>query len=621
MFTNFIYFIVALLVYSIYQPPEKISFLPAETILLFLSFLVAFILIVRSVFLGLAQKVAGGSFLKNPDQVFGNMLVRMSAMALVLFTGNIYGMDMTSLFRGCWLFKTLPTLQALLFFSLFIGYMAVVWFFAFPVHRFVHRSGIDRRAYVVSNISFAVPVILPWLILSLVTDLIAILPFENVKQMLATDKGNLVFFLLFLFILALFAPLMIQKLWGCRPLEEGPYRASIEKLCRRAGMGYRDILYWPIFGGRMMTAGVMGLVKNFRYILVTGSLLDNLAPDELETVIAHEIGHIKKLHLVFYLFFFIGFMVVLFTFLDLLFGWLFTSEAIFALLLRAGPYQGTVYSGFQGLFMALVFVAYFRFVFGYFMRNFERQADIYVYELFDSATPLISTFQKIAFSSGEPSDKPNWHHYSIRERVGYLLQCERDRTWIQRHNHKIRRSVTIYVIGILTAAFIGYLINPGEIRQRFNQDYQEKIIRHDPQAVLRIVNDEIARHPHDSSLRYLLAEVLRIAGDDRASAAAYEETIQLDPVNATALNNLAWLYATSRDETVHNPLRALELAARAAELESAAHILDTLAECYHANGMYREAIDTAKLALAAAAGNEGYYRDQLERFQQFLKRE
>ena len=73
---------------------------------------------------------------------------------------------------------------------------------------------------------------------------------------------------------------------------------------------YNDILHWPIFGGKMITAGVMGLVKKFRYILVTNALLHLLEPDELDMVIAHEIGHVKKMHLVFYLVFFAGFLLI-----------------------------------------------------------------------------------------------------------------------------------------------------------------------------------------------------------------------------------------------------------------------------------------------------------------------
>ena len=44
----------------------------------------------------------------------------------------------------------------------------------------------------------------------------------------------------------------------------------------------------------MITAAVMGLIKKFRYILVTQGLLQMLEPEEIDAVIAHEIGHVKK---------------------------------------------------------------------------------------------------------------------------------------------------------------------------------------------------------------------------------------------------------------------------------------------------------------------------------------
>ncbi len=60
----------------------------------------------------------------------------------------------------------------------------------------------------------------------------------------------------------------------------------------------------------MLTAGVMGLVKRFRYLLITPALLDLLEPEELKGVVAHEIGHIRKKHLIFYLGFFVGYVVL-----------------------------------------------------------------------------------------------------------------------------------------------------------------------------------------------------------------------------------------------------------------------------------------------------------------------
>jgi len=194
-------------------------------------------------------------------------------------------------------------------------------------------------------------------------------------------------------------------------------RSRIEKLCRRAGLEYANILYWPIFGGRMMTAGIMGLYKKFRYILITEALLRHLEPEEMDAVIAHEIGHIKRKHLHFYLVFFIGYIFLSYTTFDLLIYFIIYADPVYRLINSLGVNHDTIISAIFSLIIITIFFIYFRYSFGYFMRNFERQADTYVYALFQSAKPLISTFKKIAATTGQPPDKPNWHHFSIKERA------------------------------------------------------------------------------------------------------------------------------------------------------------------------------------------------------------
>ena len=81
------------------------------------------------------------------------------------------------------------------------------------------------------------------------------------------------------------------------------------------------------------------------------------------------------------------------------------------------------------------------------MRNFERQADIYAFSTIGTPQPLISTFEKISLSSGQSPEKPNWHHFSIQERISYLIKCAADKTWIDRHNAKIKKSILIYFSG------------------------------------------------------------------------------------------------------------------------------------------------------------------------------
>ena len=97
---------------------------------------------------------------------------------------------------------------------------------------------------------------LPLFFLSLAADLIYVLPFDAPRAFLNSTTGQILYFLFFLFVIAVFGPALIQYFWGCRPLEPGDARIRIEDLCRRAGVSYREIMKWPLFGGGMIAAGV-----------------------------------------------------------------------------------------------------------------------------------------------------------------------------------------------------------------------------------------------------------------------------------------------------------------------------------------------------------------------------
>ena len=95
---------------------------------------------------------------------------------------------------------------------------------------------------------------------------------------------------------------------------------------------------------------------------------------------------------------------------------------------------------------------------------------------------------------------------------------------------------------------------------------------------------------------------------------AWEKSLALEPDNAQILNNLAWHYATCEDERFQDPVRALAMAKLAIQLERLPHVWDTLAESYYVNGMYREAVEAGKQALAIAGKKRTYYQDQLDKF-------
>ena len=537
------------------------------------------------------------------DHKINAIITQQSVMAIVLFAVDIYGLSLTSFFKNIPLFTVIPTLQALVFIGLFVFYLAIIWACAYGPYKRLYITDLSRRSYVLSNISFSIPVLFPWFLLSGIADIINALPFELPKRFLSTPEGQVIYFLFFLSTVVIIGPAMIQKFWRCKPLESGYVRSRIEKLCRRAGLEYSNILYWPIFGGRMITAGIMGLIKKFRYILITKALVRHLEPEEMDAVIAHEIGHIKKKHLHFYLVFFIGYIFLAYTSFDLLVYFIIYTDPVYRLISSSGINHDTIISAVFSLIIIIIFFIYFRYIFGYFMRNFERQADTYVYALFPSAKPLISTFKKIAATTGQPPDKPNWHHFSIKERIEYLNLCEQDKTYIIRQDRKIKKSIAVYLAAIVIIGGIGYNLNYGETGKKLSKHFIEKIL-------LR----EINKTPDNPYLYRDLGDLYYNINNYTETIRAYEKSIDLKPDNPHVLNNLAWLYATCDDKNLRNPERALNLALKAANLEESPHILDTLAECYYINGRLEEAVSTESYALRIAKKERSYFENQLKKF-------
>jgi Zn-dependent protease with chaperone function len=609
MFGNFLYFIVALLITTTYQPGEETNFRLVESALLFFGLIVLFTGITRATFQRIERRLATDSFARL-DHLFNSAVTRQSVLAVVVFAVDIYGLNLSAFLTRVPVFQVFPTLQALLFIALFTGYLAVVWAFAYDVQRELYHAAISRKAYVGSNIAFAVPVLLPWFLLSVVADLIHALPFAAPGRLLDSTTWQVLYFLFFLLLVAVVGPAMIQKFWRCKPLDPGYQRSRIEALCRKADMRYAEILYWPIFGGRMITAGVMGLVRRFRYLLVTRALLQMLAPEEIDAVVAHEIGHVKRRHLLFYLFFFTGYLLLSFATFDLIVYTLLYSRPLYGLISSLGLNQTTVTSVLFSLVMIALFLFYFRFIFGFFMRNFERQADCFVYSLFNSAAPLISTLQTIARTSGQPPEKPNWHHFSISQRIDYLRRCEADRSWITRQDRKIRKGIGVYLAGILLVAAVGYHLNFGETGRRLNAHFMENIIL-----------GELEKNPQNPGLLSMLGDLRYAAKRYPEAIRAYVQALRLNPEDAQVLNNLAWLYATCEDPALRDPDRALALAQAAARLDPTAHVLDTLAESYFVSGRLEEAVAVAARALALARSNRSYYEDQLRKFREAADRQ
>ncbi len=606
VFSNFIYFLAALVIYTTSELFDRPSGFDPGAIVFCLASTAAFALVCRIYFNRLS--VLGQALpAQEIDQRVNTAVSRLSMAALVLFAVNIYGFRVNHLLSGVTIFQWVPTLGALLFLGLFLFYLILIWNSAYQIQKRFFTGSLTKKNFILSNIAFCLPAMLPWCFLSLLADCLGLLPFDGLNSFLNSTTGEVIYILFFVIAVSVFGPVLIQRLWGCRSMAPGFDRQRIEKTCQMADLKYRDILVWNLFGGGMITAGVMGIVGRYRYILVTPALIACLDDDEIQGVILHEIGHVYHRHMLFYLFFFAGFIACNFVFFEPLMLMIYLFNPLYDGVAFLGLSQDTAHAAITCLVLIGLFILYFRFVFGLFMRHFERQADLHIFKYTDSPSALISTFYKIASLSRQSIDKPNWHHFSIGRRIGFLEKCRMNPDLIQNHHKKVKKMIAGYVLAVGTIFFLGYSVNYGGLNTSFTRFVAGKIL-----------SRQLELNPDNSDLYVQVGDFYYDDRQYEKATVAYENVLKIDPVNVHALNNLAWLLATCPDKAFRNAPRALDLARRAVDLQKEAYILDTYAEALYLNNYKSQALAAAKQALKISTKRKQYYKDQVTRFEKAL---
>ncbi len=601
MFNNIIYFIIVLLIFSIgsseLTPPFPFPFF-------LLSLTVCWILFALICFLrfrNLRQAIeASGGVEGWLTRSYHSSVTKLSIAAIVLFAVDVYVFNIKYWLNRIPLFSHSSLLQGLMALGIFFLYLATVWFFSYACYKELFVSPLSRRSYVLGQIRFNFPILLPWIALSFLYDVAELSGFGAFKSVFDTPGGQIVFFSIFLAVLMTFMPRWVQFLWGCERLEEDEKVIALRKFLAEHHFKYRDILRWPVFEGRMLTAGIMGMVGRYRYILVTDALLELLTVDELKAVLAHEMGHAKYKHLVFYVIFFVGFIAMSLGLFDI-FYYVVASQPFFLKMLSGN--SGSSINLFYlvlSIPMLATLVVYFRYVMGFFMRNFERQADLYSAKLMGTPRYTIDSLEKIALWSGKSRDVPSWHHYSIRERVDCLRKITADTSLPRRHNRFVLVAFAIY---LLCVGGLSYELNFSGATDRLSYDYLAKVLE-----------KNISNNPSNVAAWEALAMLYHKKGDIKKATEAYRRVLAIQPGNTVALNNLAWILATEPRSTDQERHKAILLAQRAVAREKNSTYLDTLAEAYFVNGQYPMAIQTETEALNLAKGNKEYYLRQLKKF-------
>ncbi len=608
MFTNIIFFILALLIYHTRSLGPRLPLLDlwvnAGTVLLFLAVfgLETWRRFHRLYLLSLHNRQDSFSLQRGHQQTTQYLMI----LSLIFFASEIYLLNFKSLVALIPGTGRFSSLEGVIGITLYLIHVVLIWILGYPAQESIFRSSQALGPYLRSQLQFNLPVLFPWLLITFLSDLIELVSFPGLRTFLNQPLGEMTYVLIFLTLLSIFFPFLIKTWWQCRPLAEGPKKEMLSAFCQEMGSPFQQVFLWPAFGGHMLTAGVMGLIKRFRYLLITPALLDLLEPEELKGVVAHEIGHIRKKHLIFYLGFFVGYVVLTVFFSQWLFSRLFQYRAFLDLLYTWRRFSEDLSSVLMVLPMALGLILYFRFLFGFFMRNFERQADLFALKVLGSPEPLIRSLEKIGFSSGQSRDLPSWHHFSIAQRVNFLESAGRFPELVRRQDKKIYWTVGLFFF--LLAGLSAYGV-------------KEKIWvsngpAMNPQVLESLLSRELRSHPGDTKTLMALAMIYHEGKRFQQAKETYEKILQREPNDYLALNNLAWLLATSKDQGLFQPAKALALARKAAALHPDPMILDTLAEAYLANGRPDLALQVARQVLAKNPSNRAYYQAQEERFKQ-----
>lgn len=156
----------------------------------------------------------------------------------------------------------------------------------------------------------------------------------------------------------------------------------------------------------------------------------------------------------------------------------------------------------------------------------------------------------------------------------------------------------------------GAQADPGNADALFNLADALRARRQGARAIERY-EQGLRIDPDNAQVRYSLAATYYEAGDSARAVAQYSEALRLAPDMLPALNNLAFLRATSPDPSLRNGAEAIRLASRACQLteRKRPRPLSTLAAAYAEAGQFPLAVQTAEEALSLALADKPMAED------------
>lgn len=231
-------------------------------------------------------------------------------------------------------------------------------------------------------------------------------------------------FMVLFVVMAQLAPVVLFPIfYKFEPLDDEELRRRLVVLSERAGTRVRGVYRWRLSEkSKKANAALTGLGAT-RRIILADTLLDQYTPDEIEAVLAHELGHhvhrhILKSMLVQAAITFVGFFLANWTLHYAIDHHMFEELSDFANL----PLLALVSVVLSFLLMPAL---------NAYSRYNERQADRYAFESIATIGPFISSMNKLADQNLAERTPSKWVEWFFHSHPSISRRLEAARTWEQ----------------------------------------------------------------------------------------------------------------------------------------------------------------------------------------------
>ena len=217
-----------------------------------------------------------------------------------------------------------------------------------------------------------------------------------------------VFILLSVFFAQIAPVVLFPLFYKFKPLENDSLRTRLLRLSDRAGTHVREVYEWELSEKSKKANAALAGLGTTRRIILADTLLQNYSDDEIESVLAHELGHHVHKHIV------KGIAVeVVVSF----FGFWITAEILRYAVDSRGMFESLHdFANLPLLVLASTVMSFLLMpLMNAYSRSKEREADRYALESIPDVTPFITSMNKLAdqnMAEREPSRFVEWFFHS-----------------------------------------------------------------------------------------------------------------------------------------------------------------------------------------------------------------